>query len=106
MRQKTNSMTELTKNIFKEMLEAAMPQIRNVAKSEVDCAVQSHMCDHHSPGYESVREGTGPKTGERWSRMEDQMLEASLECMISMLAVQHGRSAKAIRCRIRDKDLC
>lgn len=101
MRKRTNSMTELCKDIareqFEEQLNSLVLNIRDVSAKECNRIMNQHIRADHA------EMGVGPRSGDRWERSEDNMLETSLECMINMLAVQHGRSATAIRCRLRDK---
>ena len=82
-RKKTSSMTELTKEVAKEV---------------VYYEIKEHVIKYHSDEPENNK-------GEIWSKEEDQKLTDEFLLVLNMLGIAHGRTAGAIRCRIQQNNL-
>lgn len=89
-REATTSITHLVKQVAREVLT-----------HEIQCAINAHIDECHT----RVCPGVGDRSGEIWTKHEDQELRESFADFLCEQAKIHGRSYNAIVCRIRDKEL-
>ena len=97
-RKKTSSVTELVKEVAKEVFKKGIDD-HNIICHQYDARdiVRDHLDRHHKSNVEKVT--TGLNCYQKWDETEDEKLKHEFRILLNAIAVSHGRTTGSIRCR-------
>ena len=103
-RERTNSMTKLTKVIA---LEVNKPRFERLEEqvSQLEEKIDYTIYNMDGKGLVQAVHSSLKNAGDMWNQMEDALLVDEIAMAIATIAKNHGRSNGAIRARINHKDL-
>ena len=103
-RERTNSMTKLTKVIA---LEVNKPRFERLEKHIEQLEEKVEFVLMNTDAVELIKsvQSSLKKAGDMWSYAEDGLLVDEVEMAVAQIALNHNRSRGAIKARINHKDL-
>lgn len=103
MRKRTNSMTELCKDIAREIYDEWETALWNRLQGQISIAVSNAVIKIEKFSKPII--GPKERTGHTWESFEDIALKEELADAINQIAEHHNRSTEAILCRIVEKEV-
>ena len=95
-REKSDSITHLVKIVAREVVKEELAKLEKRNRQDLR-PITEKLCGELISVLDRV--------GKKWEQAEDDLLVVELNVALNKIAQNHGRTEKAILCRINDKEL-